>query len=194
MNPPCRFGMESSASLTCASGKVWCSRTDEVQRAGAGHVGHVLGLPGGEPQAAQHAALRAHHREQVEPGALHHAADVDQHAAATEGVDGLEHGFGRRAGSEGVDGDVDALTVGALAHPVGQVCRAGGQHVDPAGSDGLDVVEQVGVAAGAEDAGHAEAQRDEAGAEAEGAGDAVDEDGAAGSGIRLAQAENAVPR
>ena len=74
-----------------------------------------------------------------------------------------------------------------LADPVGQVRRAGGQHVDAVGCDGLDVVEQVGVAAGAEDAGDAEAERDEAGAEAEGAGDAVDQDGAAGSGAGLAQ-------
>ena len=69
----------------------------------------------------------------------------------------------------------------------GRCARPGGQHVDAAGCDGLDVVEQVGVAAGAEDAGDAEAERDQAGAEAEGAGDAVDEDGAAGAGAGLAQ-------
>ena len=55
------------------------------------------------------------------------------------------------------------------------------------GSDGLDVVEQGGVAAGAEDPGHAEAERDEASAQAEGSADPVDEDGAAGSGAGLAQ-------
>ena len=95
--------------------------------------------------------------------------------------------LGRRAGSDGVDDDVDALAVGALPDPVGQVRGAGGQHVDAVGGDRLDVVEQVGVAAGAEDAGDAQAERDEAGAEAEGAGDAVDEHGAAGAGAGLAQ-------
>jgi hypothetical protein len=80
---------------------------------------------------------------------------VDEHASPGEGLDGVEHGLCRRAGSEGVDGDVDALAVGLPANPVGQVRRAGGQHLDAVGRESLDVGEQVRVTAGAENAGDA---------------------------------------
>ncbi|MET0190763.1 MAG: hypothetical protein ABW212_17310 [Pseudonocardia sediminis] len=99
----------------------------------------------------------------------------------------VEHGLGRGAGAEAVHDDVDAFTVVVLACPVAQWGVPGGQDVDAVRGDGLHVVEQGGVAAGAEDAGAAHGQGVETGAESEGAGDAVDQDGAAGPGAGLAQ-------
>jgi hypothetical protein len=53
MKPPCRPGMTSRTSSTSDSAKA-VFENPEVQRS---RLGHVLGFPGGEPQAPEHAAL-----------------------------------------------------------------------------------------------------------------------------------------
>ena len=188
------FGDVVECLVDLAEGEGVVFEAGEVNGADAGQGGHVLGFSRGEPEAADDADLGAHHGEQVQAGAFHHAADVHGGAAAAQGGDRLEHGLGGRAGPEGVDEDVDALAAGPFEGPFAQRPGPGGQDVDAVRGDGLDVVEQGGVAAGAEDPGYAEAERDEASAEAEGSADPVDEDGAAGPAPALRSAEKAVPR
>ena len=47
------FGMVSSASFDLGEREGVVLENGQIERAGAGHVGHVLGLGGGEPEAAR---------------------------------------------------------------------------------------------------------------------------------------------
>jgi hypothetical protein len=88
---PFRDGVERLVDLCEREGVVFEDR--QVEGAGAGHVGHVLGLAGGEPQASQ--SLRCEHiianrsrpRRSVMP-------PMSTNTPPREGVDGFEHGFG----------------------------------------------------------------------------------------------------
>jgi hypothetical protein len=118
----------------------------EVQRTGAGEVGHLLGFAVGEPKAADDGLLVAHEVEQVELGVLHHAADVDEGAAAGKGGQGLEEGLLRGAGAEGGGDDgVDALAVVVLADEVVEGTVADGVDLDAVGSANSVVAVENGV-------------------------------------------------